>query len=110
MGTDRDYNRDILQQSARRQFHVLADGSRNNWVNLKRMAQTKILILLFFDLLGISVTLDGIVNTVNDVKSLVVMIVGTIYLMARGYYSLRRQSIRLRKEEWEQEQREKSSL
>lgn len=71
------------------------------------MAQTKLILLFFTDILGISSTLLGWISNIDNVKSAILFILGVIYLSARAYFYIRRQMIQLRKEIWEQREREK---
>jgi hypothetical protein len=72
-----------------------------------RMAQIKIGLIWICDILGISSTILGWVSNIDNVRSAVLFILGTIYLGGRIYYSFRKWDLQIRKELWEQKEREK---
>jgi hypothetical protein len=71
----------------------------------KRMAQIK-LGLWICDILGISSTVLGFLTNIDNIKSAILFILGAIYLSARAYFYIRLKDIQVRKELWEQKQRE----
>lgn len=58
------------------------------------------------DILGVSSAILGWISNIDNVKSAIMFILGTIYIGARTYFYIRRQLILIRKESWEQKQRE----
>lgn len=70
------------------------------------MVQTKVIAWLIADVLGFSTAFIGWINNLDNVKSAIMFILGVIYLGARTYFYIRRGMNLLRKERWEQDERE----
>lgn len=72
------------------------------------MVEGKAIALFFGDVFGFSFAFLGWLNNLDNVKSAVMFILGSAYIGARLYFYIRRQLILLRKEKWEQDEREKN--
>lgn len=74
--------------------------------NTERMVLNK-LAWLIFDVFGIPTVLLGILNNLDNVKSVILIILGSIYLMIRTYFYFIQKNQAVRKEEielWHKEQ------
>lgn len=72
-----------------------------------KMAEGKLIALFFADIFGGVSFLLGYISKLDSTKDAILFILGTIYIMARIFFYIRRNWVQLRKEEWEQAQREK---
>lgn len=70
-----------------------------------KMAQIKMALLLA-DILGFSSFFLGWVSNIDSVKSAVLFILGSIYLMIRTYYYFVHNKNKARRDQWEQQMRE----
>lgn len=97
--------------SNQRSFHYLSSGLHTAYDKggNKKMAQFKIAWLIA-DLLGFSSAFLGWINNLDNVKSAVLFIIGSVYMMARTYFYIRRGNNQIRKEKWEQGEREKKKV
>lgn len=100
------HNRDFNKQSPVGEFPFRYLSSDLHNSGRKPMAQGKLILLFFTDFLGISSTVLGFITNIDNIKSAILFILGSIYLGARAYFYIRRGLIQVRKELWEQKQRE----
>jgi predicted membrane channel-forming protein YqfA (hemolysin III family) len=73
---------------------------------LHKMAQIK-LMWLVCDILGVPVTILGIIANMDNIKSLILFLLGIIYLCARGYYFIKQKEQEVKKTDidiWHAEQ------
>lgn len=74
------------------------------------MVEGKAIALFVGDIFGWSFAFLGWLNNLDNVKSAVMFILGSAYLGARLYFYIRRQMLAVRKEKWEQDEREKKKI
>lgn len=72
----------------------------------KRMVQSKVIAWLIADVLGFSTAFVGWINNLDNVKSAILFVIGSIYMGARTYFYIRKGIMNMRKDRWEQEERE----
>lgn len=70
------------------------------------MAQIKMTLIWVCDILGISSMLLGWLANIDNVRSAVLFILGSVYAGGRIYYSFRKWDLQIRKDKWEQDVRE----
>lgn len=87
-------------------FSYLGTSFLQTYVSrILKMAQIKVALLLA-DILGFTSFILGWVSNIDSVKSAVLFILGSIYLMIRTYYYFVHNKNKARREQWEQEIRE----
>lgn len=69
--------------------------------------EAKFLIWLCLDILGGIFATRTIIGTIDNIKEVILFIILMSYALARFYFYVRRSWVRVRREEWEQRQREK---
>jgi hypothetical protein len=64
-------------------------------------------LIKILDTLGITTVVLAWIANIDNVKSNILFVVAVCYALGRLYFMLRRQAVALRREEFEQKQREK---
>lgn len=109
MGNNKLDNRNKDQRFEGGRYSFPGVGGNGGTITYKRprkMFEAKAVTLFFADILGVSFTAFGIVTTINNLKEACIFILGLTWALCRLYFYIRRSWVALRKEEWEQKERE----
>lgn len=108
MGNDKSFHEFGDKSPGRSNGRVPNHSHWTEFITSKRpySEMEKSITIWICDGLGITSAMLGWINNLDNVKSTILFILGTIYFMVRIYFMIMERSAALRKERFEQRQRE----